>query len=185
MSLRNLFTAALTCAALCASIPAHAQGSEPALWLKLVGSDRDCTDLQVTIGGRICLAWTDRIRIFSLEKTGNVTQSISETFYTSQEIRIRDSARSGKLAPAEMRELRATLAAMGIASQRGLCNPFPPMDEFLESASYRLTWFGAGETLNRMPLGTTFRNHPCPQALLRLLHRINRITANLPETPAP
>jgi hypothetical protein len=160
----------------------------PLPWLLLSGNERKCTRFLQEFGGKVCLEWDTATRNFLLDRDGSVflvvrTGHIDGNGSTAEPA---VTSRSGRLAPPEIRSLRNLLANVGIATLRGNCDPFPGFDTvpFQEGAGYDLVWNGPGSTQNKIPLASTPGAGPvCPQGLLRILHRLNLISAGLPEAP--
>jgi len=182
--------AVLALASLATLSPAKAQGNPekaaaPAPWIKLAGSDRNCHDIQVTIGGHFCIDWTDSSRTFTLDKNGGGAQTIQTTsHHPNQADRQNLDARGGRIPAVEVRALRSYLASIDIAHLQGNCNPFSvSFDRFVSPVGYQLTWTGPAGASNTLKLGTDYFGTACSKTLLRLLNRINRISASLPTKP--
>jgi hypothetical protein len=180
--------ALLAASTLAPCLRAQDEKSIPVPWVELEGTERKCIDIEITIGGRICHKWDAVKRSFLLEKGG-------QAYFVFRTERV-DSrgpltvptvvSRSGQLSREDVRALRSLLANIGIAGQTGRCNPFGNLFQsvpFQEGASYELTWHGPGAVTVEIPLESGFTGNPCPQGILRLLHRINLLTAKLPPSP--
>lgn len=154
-------------------------------WVELAGMERKCIEIEQQIGGRICHKWIAARRSFLLEKGGQ-----AYFVFRTEQVDSRGPldvptvvSRSGRLTREDIRALRNLLASIGIAGQPGRCNPFGNSFQnvpFQEGASYELIWHGPADTTATLPLDSGFTGTPCPQGLLRLLHRINLLTAKLP-----